>query len=782
MNARFQRSTVLAAIWMLAAAATAFADAETDERRSYSYVRSVDGRASLVSFGRGPGEEVDLHQILQRGDRVRVERGARLEIVLADRNLLRVAGGTDLALVRVAFSADGDDRATRIDLTEGEIGLTVTDRALGDELPEVRTEGAEILVREPGTFRIRASVDGVTEAVVRSGSLELVTERGSTIVRADEEAWTSSDRYRGVEVGAAGPRDALERWGEELDEGTRSAQERLLHVEPELAYAAAPMADYGNWQYVDSSWYWRPRVASGWRPYWDGRWTWSPSGMTWVSNEPWGWVPYHYGTWSNLPGYGWAWCPGRVYSPAWVYWYWSRDWAGWCPTGYYSQYYGAGWSSGLRFGLYGWTGGNWGLYADWNFLPTVRVCDRYGSNFRRSGIHLARTVGLTVPQGILTTDTRALPRDRWDRPDELLRALERTPRGRGVGGELPTVTDFVARKRDLPDDVRRAVTPDPDQVIRLRERPEESPVARRGDTGRQPTAGVSGGEPVPGWRQRDPTDPTGATDPTTRTRVSERPRTDASDRGTDVRGTSPDRTQGDRSYTPRGVLYDSEHPRQGPSTEPADARRSGYDSNPPVPSTPRDLRASNPDATGDRQGWRSQSGVSLPDNSQGGREPQPIYGTPSFSREEPVERVIGGVRRGVPVEGRSGSPTSYSVPRYGVGDRFQPGPSATTPPARFTLPGTPALPGSATARPGYVLPGAATYHPVAAPSAHGSGSTVASPSAGAGARATTPPPSRGSQGSQGSVQSSGNSTSRSQTKESSPPPKRERESDRGNRH
>ncbi len=429
-----------------------------------------------------------------QGDRISVESGARVEIALADRNIVRLAGDSALQLARVAFSADRDDRTTRLDLDEGEAVLAVTEQALGDDLPEMRTPGGTVYIHQPGFYRIRADAGGGVELVVREGYAELLTDSGSTVVRAGEAAWTTGDRWRPVEVGAAGSRSELERWGETLDQRAQVAATRTIHVEPELAYAAEPLDDYGSWVYVDASWYWRPRVAAGWRPYWQGRWGWTPSGLTWISSEPWGWLPYHYGSWTMLPGYGWGWRPGRVYSPAWVYWYIGSGWSGWCPVGYYTDYYRSRWAGGFRFGVYGWAGGSWGLYGDWNFLPTSRLCARDAGNWRRRGHDLARTEGPVAPRGILTTDTRDLPRDRWDRPDELVRRLERSPRGGRADGELPEVTDFVARRRDLPADVARAVTRTPADPSPRRATPLDPEMERR-PRREDPVAGA-------GWRAR----------------------------------------------------------------------------------------------------------------------------------------------------------------------------------------------------------------------------------------------------------------------------------------
>jgi len=600
----------------LAVPALLVAQSSDDERESYSYVRTLEGGAVLSSDSRESSVDAELHEPLLQGDLVTVESGARVELVLADRSLLRVAGGSSVRLTRVAFSADRDDRTTRLDLDGGEILLTVGDDALGDELPEIRTPLATVYVHEPGIYRVE--VDGNSlELVVREGYAELLTDRGSTVVRGGESAWTTGDRSQRVEVAAAGPEDALELWGEDLERDVQAASSRELRVEPELAYAAAPLANYGSWVNVDTSWYWRPRVSVGWRPYWDGRWAWTPSGLTWVSYEPWGWVPYHYGTWTFLPHYGWAWRPGYVYSPAWVYWNIGPTWTGWCPTGYYTDYYRPYGHHDFRFGIYGWSGGSWGFYADWNFSLTVRVFDRSPDRWRHSGFHLARTEGGDLDRGVLTTDTAALPRERWARPRELVDTLAQRGR-RDLHGQrdLPDVSQFVARRRELPPDVRAAVI--------------GNGRGRSLDRATRPGRGSANVDGLARTGER----PSRSRDGARREPAS------AEVRGRSGRDTAALPSVG----TPRGGE------RAGAGVE---------------------RRAAPPSATVDRQGWRSREAGAPVAVPRGEAAPRAARGA-APARPEPVQRVIGGLRREPGTAGaepRGGSRADSSPPRQ----REQPG-------------------------------------------------------------------------------------------------------------
>jgi hypothetical protein len=422
---------------------------------SYGYFHVVQGQAT-DSAASGERAAAEVNQPVLAGDRITVPRGSRLEIVLPDHNLLRLDGGTEVVLERLAGSADSNDRETKLHLVQGNLQLVVVSDALGEQLPRLDTGNASVYVNYPGTYRVTANARDWTSLVVRRGTADMATERGTVTVRADQEAVAEGTRDAEADVRAAGAFDPLERWGRQLSDQVAE----VPNVDQDLQYSASSLAQYGSWIDVDGAQYWRPQVDTGWRPYWHGRWIYTPSGLTWVPYEPWGWVPYHYGTWDYLPAYGWVWAPGYVYSPAWVYWYWGPSYTGWCPVGYYTRFYRHRFlDPGFRFGVYGWAGGDWGAFARWNFVGAGhfghRDLDRWVVPGRalRDRAHLAQ-----LPHGIITTDTRGITPVRWGHPREVISVLQGGPAGRG--GRLPDVTPFIARDPRLPTNVLHAVATD----------------------------------------------------------------------------------------------------------------------------------------------------------------------------------------------------------------------------------------------------------------------------------------------------------------------------------
>ncbi|HXT52396.1 MAG TPA: DUF6600 domain-containing protein, partial [Thermoanaerobaculia bacterium] len=452
--------TAVFAVLFLAAALPALA---SDQDR-YGYYRIVEGNASLIQLGEsgrpGASEAAQENQPLLTGDRLWTSRGSRVEVVLADNTMLRVGADSELAFDELAWSGDANAEGNLLTLRRGEVQL-VTDGA-GET--RVDTDNASIYLRESGSYRVE-SRDETTLLVVRAGRAEVRTRRGATVVDEDEEAWIEGDSA--PEVEAAGTWDSLERWASNLDDQYRRGNRSYDgYVDSSLSYSSVRMAEYGSWVTISNRRVWRPRVGADWSPYRHGRWVYTPSGLTWSSYEPWGWVPYHYGSWDYTPGWGWAWYPGRVYAPAWVYWYWGPSYVGWCPFGYYSHYYGPRFYAGYGFGIdftwgfgrrvHGWAGGS--HWDRWNFVDCNGIYDRRLGYRTRSWAQLGSHGGL--PRGIITTETRGLKPDIATRPSQgMLRLANDRSGWEKPIRELPDVSRFVARDPNVGADVGRWALP-----------------------------------------------------------------------------------------------------------------------------------------------------------------------------------------------------------------------------------------------------------------------------------------------------------------------------------
>jgi hypothetical protein len=715
------------ALGLLALTAAGPAAASDDE--SYGYFRAIDGSATLIQAGSATRTTAEINQPVMAGDRILVTGSSRAELVLPDRNILRLDGGTEITLEALAASPDRDDPTTVLRLHDGNILLTVISDSLGDQLPRVDTPNASVYPQAYGTYRITTSQDTWTEVTVRGGKAEVVTDggdRGGEIVRADETAVVEGDRQARIGVESAASYDSLERWASSLEDEARYARTNDEYLDDNLRYQAAPLARYGSWVNHGGQSYWRPRVAVGWSPYSQGRWTYTPAGLTWVSYEPWGWVPYHYGSWDYLPNYGWAWQPGRTWAPAWVYWYWGPSYVGWCPTGYYTSYYRNSYSH-FRSGVYGWAGGSWDHWNHWTFVNTDYF--RGYRNGYRNGYRDGRrddwNVGRhAVPidqlrrhgpldRGVVTTDTRPLRPDTWDDPRHGMRVLTEGPGGRprynqaggapgAAGGELPDVTPFIERRRELPAGVVRTVVADGggDQT-------------GRGAGGARPRTGdrvgERGGEPQGGGIATIPTDPSTDRRGGAVPRERQRPEGNGGIHETPAIGGNTPRSRVPRESSPRsggaprpeqGGGIDTGSNTGGRGGRPADQDRGGRVETQPrvrVPreSSPQGGGAPRPDRTTDRTPDRTEQRQSPPSSSQdrnrdrgGYTRPEPPRSytpPPSSTRESERNRdQQGGSRGGYSrPQTRPQTPPSYSPPpsssRERERERYSPPPSSSRP-------------------------------------------------------------------------------------------------------
>jgi len=337
MNPRRLPTSALAAALLLAAAG---ADRAEAQREGYTYLSYVQPDVLLVSSAEDD-VSARVNMPVLSGDSLVTGVGSRAEAVLADGNVVRVDGYTELRFERMARTYEADDDSDLLFLAHGTAAVEVRDAATRDRALRFDTDDATILAPSRGLFRVDAGRRG-TEVYVLSGRVEVQGRGGRALVRAGEYAYVSGDSEIEVDVSAS-PRDRFARFVEERRDRT-DLRETTRYVSSDFTYDydTASFDDYGTWSYVAQygAYCWSPRVPSaGWTPYSLGYWRWTPAGMTWVSAEPWGWLPYHYGTWVYDATLGWLWVPGAEYSPAWVYWNYTAEWVGWCPIGYYATYY-----------------------------------------------------------------------------------------------------------------------------------------------------------------------------------------------------------------------------------------------------------------------------------------------------------------------------------------------------------------------------------------------------------------------------------------------------------
>lgn len=325
-------ATVLAAIVPLIASAQS-----SDGYYSGSYTRLSYVKGDVyVQRGQDLGyEQGELNLVIVEGDKIGTKDG-RVEIQLGRRNYIRLDGFTQ---VDVTGLPRGDGDPTKLHLLSGSIFVRVNSLTREKNF-EIHTPDASFYLMEEGLYRVDVRDNRETEFSVSRGSAEAAGEEGSILVRNGERITAANGGFTSEPSGHYSRGDDFSDWNETRD-ALYTRRLTRTYLPAEYVDYENELADNGDWVNEGSYGYvWVPRLAySDWRPYYDGRWSWYPIiGWTWVPYESWGWCTSHYGRWGWRGGLGWYWIPRSHWGwgPAWVHWYWDRDYIGWCPLSYYN--------------------------------------------------------------------------------------------------------------------------------------------------------------------------------------------------------------------------------------------------------------------------------------------------------------------------------------------------------------------------------------------------------------------------------------------------------------
>ena len=326
-----RRSTL---IFLLLAATAALPSYARD--RSHSYVTFDDGGTIIRQAEDGKDVDARVNMPVFPGDEVTTGRRGRVEIRMADGNIIALDRSTSVLFKSILDSYDGDSEQTIVELRSGHVIIQRDEDTR--ELLRLDTPNASYAASEAAIYAVEADGKNRDHVTVFDGAMEVRTPSRTTRVREGEEAHVDDEGMYDL-AGSHNDADEFERWF--LQRSSRSNTAPGRYLDRSLAYSEAGLGSSGSWFFAANfgGWCWRPHVTAGWRPYNNGFWRHSPGGvLVWVSYDPWGWVPYHYGRWTYEAAYGWVWLPGAAYAPAWVYWMYSPTVIGWAPMGWYDCY------------------------------------------------------------------------------------------------------------------------------------------------------------------------------------------------------------------------------------------------------------------------------------------------------------------------------------------------------------------------------------------------------------------------------------------------------------
>jgi hypothetical protein len=243
-------------------------------------------------------------------DKVRTDKGARVEIILPNNTWARMNELSQVELV----SLKNDE--------------TVMHMVYGAARFYSRGSDSQITVTTPFGYVTSPSQTSF-DLNVNDTSLEVISWKGSVFFSPEGDrsrheiiAGSSSLVFDGHRIAAGiGKRDSQwDVWNAERDNlwdrRMRGGGTSAKYLPPPINDQAYVLEDYGVWErvYYNGQYghLWRPiHVGVGWAPFTAGRWAVWCGDHVWIPGEPFGYVTHHYGNWVYVGRY-WYWAPPVV--------------------------------------------------------------------------------------------------------------------------------------------------------------------------------------------------------------------------------------------------------------------------------------------------------------------------------------------------------------------------------------------------------------------------------------------------------------------------------------
>jgi hypothetical protein len=453
---------------LLLAAIAAVALPSYARDRSHSYITYDDGGATIRQSEDGRDVDTRVNMPVFPGDQVTTGRRGRVEVRMADGNIIALDRSTSVEFKSILDSYDGDSEQTVVDLKYGHVAIQRDDETR--QLLRLDTANASYAASEVAIYAVEADSKNHDRVSVFDGTMEVRTPARTTRIREGEEARVDDEGIYDL-VSAHNSADEFERWFVQRASRYNTATGRYL--DRSLAYSEADLGSSGSWFFAANygGWCWRPHVTVGWRPYNNGYWRHSPGGvLVWVSYDPWGWVPYHYGRWAFESAYGWVWLPGAAYAPAWVYWMYGPSYIGWAPMGWYDCYrpyydwayrpyaragfeFGGGWSGRVRPGEVD--------LRPWTFVTPTQLMNHRVDQASLTADTIRERLRHDGNTGLVSSSPARFTRNEMRDPNAAVGNHFRRGIGNGTGnqgsGSAADMTPFFRRDPELAPAVRERI-------------------------------------------------------------------------------------------------------------------------------------------------------------------------------------------------------------------------------------------------------------------------------------------------------------------------------------
>jgi hypothetical protein len=264
--------------------------------------------------------------------------------------------------IRVGYNTQIQFIALDSDLSEVDVSSGVARfNNKGSETVIKATSPFGYVIAYPGTAFDFYIGENSVEVVAVKGTVSFIHAKTDTRydVAADSPSILADDGQ--VTSGDGAVEDDWHRWniGREnfWDEKSRLTGRSVEFLPASLRGDSYALEENGRWESIHyegaSRWFWRPTtIRRGWSPFTAGRWTDWYGDQVWIPSEPFGYVTHHYGNWIYIQN-SWYWAPpvaslrvghslldiGFFWSPGRVSWVHHDNYVGWVVLGPRETYY-----------------------------------------------------------------------------------------------------------------------------------------------------------------------------------------------------------------------------------------------------------------------------------------------------------------------------------------------------------------------------------------------------------------------------------------------------------
>jgi hypothetical protein len=266
-----------------------------------------------VDRNTGKYEKAFVNLPITEGVKLRAQSESRAEVEFEDGSTLRIVPNTTVQFPQLSL----EDSGAKVSTVEVLSGTAYVNYAGTKDNSLSLVFGHEkIALAKSAHLRVSVGDKG-SEVAVLKGEIQVEAPSGTAQVKKNQTAAFSADENDKLALAKGVEEQPFDSWDKQQDQYHQRYSSNSYSSYSAYNYGMADLNYYGNFFSVPGyGMMWQPYlIGAGWDPFMDGSWAFSGGGFGWVSAYPWGWTPYHSGNWIFLPGYGWAWQPGGVWSP-----------------------------------------------------------------------------------------------------------------------------------------------------------------------------------------------------------------------------------------------------------------------------------------------------------------------------------------------------------------------------------------------------------------------------------------------------------------------------------